>query len=77
MIWQEHTHTIVMVTNLIEEKVKCQRYWPDTGSQNFGPFVVTITEKEMFADYIIRFLEVKVCSAHMAVYYFYTAMCYI
>ena len=33
MIWQEHVHTIVMVTNIKEDKkVKCQQYWPDSDS---------------------------------------------
>ena len=61
MIWQEHVHTIVMVTNLKEDKkVKCQQYWPDSVSHRYGPFLVTITDQQVFADYIIRLLHVEV-----------------
>ena len=61
MIWQENVHTIAMVTNLKESnKIKCQQYWPDDGSKNFGPFIVTITDLQMFADYTIRLLQLEV-----------------
>ena len=61
MIWQEHPPTIVMVTNLKEDKkVKCHQYWPDSGSQSFGPFLVTITDQQVFADYTIRLLQIEV-----------------
>ena len=61
MIWQEHPHTIVMITNLKENnKVKCEQYWPDSGSKNFGPFLVTITDQQLFADYTIRLLQIEV-----------------
>ena len=61
MIWQERPPTIVMVTNLKEDKkVKCQQYWPDSGSQKFGPFQVTITDQQVFTDYTIRLLQVEV-----------------
>ena len=50
-----------MLTNLVEGgKVKCLQYWPDTDSKNYGPFEVTITDKQMFADYLIRVFTVKV-----------------
>ena len=63
MIWQEHTHTIVMVTNLKEDKkVKCQQYWPDSDSHRYGPFLVTNTEQQVFADYTIRLLQIEVGS---------------
>ena len=53
LIWQEHPPTIVMVT-------KCQQYWPESGKKDFGPFQVTITDQQIFADYTIRILSVKV-----------------
>ena len=50
-----------MLTNLVEGgKVKCLQYWPDSDSKNYGPFEVTITDKQMFADYLIRVFTVKV-----------------
>ena len=61
MIWQENVHTVAMVTNLKESnKIKCQQYWPDNGSKNFGPFTVTLTDQQLFADYIIRLLQLEV-----------------
>ena len=61
MIWQERPPVIVMLTNLKEgKKIKCQKYWPDSGSENFGPFTVTITDQQVLADYTIRTLKVTV-----------------
>ncbi len=61
LIWQERPPTIVMVTNLKEgNKKKCEQYWPESGSVSFGPFKVTLTEHQVFADYCIRSLQVTV-----------------
>ena len=61
LVWQERPRTIVMVTNLKEgNKKKCEQYWPDTGSKYCGPFKVTLTEQQVFADYITRTMQVTV-----------------
>ena len=61
LVWQERPLTIVMVTNIKEgNKVKCQQYWPDSGSKHFGHFKVTLVEYQVFADYVIRTLQVTV-----------------
>ena len=61
LVWQEKPPTIVMVTNLKEDKkIKCQQYWPDSGSKDFGPFHVTLIDQQIFTDYTIRNLQVKV-----------------
>ena len=61
LIWQERPITVVMVTNLKEgNKKKCEQYWPDSGSKSFGPFQVTLTEQQIFADYIVRTMKVTV-----------------
>jgi protein tyrosine phosphatase len=61
LVWQERSPTIVMVTNLKESnKKKCEQYWPVTGSSSYGPFKVTLTEQQVFADYTIRSMEVTV-----------------
>ena len=53
-----------MLTNLVEGgKVKCLQYWPDTDSKSYGPFEVTITDRQMFADYLIRVIQVEVSMA--------------
>ena len=50
-----------MLTNLVEGgNVKCLQYWPDTDSKSYGPFKVTITDKQMFADHWIRVFQVEV-----------------
>ena len=55
LVWQERPPTLVMLTNLKEgKKVKCHKYWPDSGSQSFGPFRVTITDQQILADYTTR-----------------------
>jgi len=51
-----------MVTNIKEgNKIKCQQYWPETGNKSFGPFQITITDQQVFADYTIRTFQVTVC----------------
>ena len=61
MIWQEHPHTIVMVTNIKEgKKIKCQRYWPEGVFEDFGPFRITLGDQQMFANFTIRLFQVEV-----------------
>ena len=61
LVWQEKPISILMLTNLVEgNKVKCHKYWPDSGSRSFGPFQITVTEQQMFANYTIRKFEVEV-----------------
>ena len=70
MIWQEKVCTVAMVTNLKEnKKIKCQQYWPESGSKSYGPFMVTITDQQVFADYTIRLLQLQVSTASMYVLY--------
>ena len=60
-MWQERAPSIVMITNLEERgKTKCQQYWPDSHTKNFGPFEVSITKEQILADYTIRNLTVQV-----------------
>ena len=64
MIWQEKVYTVAMVTNLKEnKKIKCQQYWPESGSKSYGPFIVTITDQQVFADYTIRLLQIQVSAS--------------
>ena len=61
MIWQEKCCTVVMVTNLKEDKkTKCHQYWSEDGSKSFGPFTITTTDQQVFADYTIRLLQLEV-----------------
>ena len=61
MVWQERSQSIVMVTNLVEgNRIKCHKYWPETGTLSFGPFNVTITGQQILADYTTREFSVQV-----------------
>ncbi len=61
LMWQERPPIIVMLTNLMENnKIKCQQYWPDSGSVSYGPFTVTITDQQVLADYTVRNLLLAV-----------------
>ena len=61
LIWQEKIQVVVMVTNLTEGHTKkCDQYWPEPDICNYGPFSVTLTEKIVYADFIIRKFRVRV-----------------
>jgi len=60
-VWQEKVKVIVMLTNVVEGgKRKCEQYWPDQEPQEYGPFTVTLADQQVFADYIVRTLNVMV-----------------
>ncbi|XP_019851757.1 PREDICTED: receptor-type tyrosine-protein phosphatase epsilon-like [Amphimedon queenslandica] len=63
LIWQEKPVSIVMVTNLKEgTKSKCEQYWPNSTGDNdhFGPFTVTLINEQVYPDFVIRQLNVKI-----------------
>ena len=61
LMWQEQVHVVAMVTNTVERgQKKCEQYWPEEGTQEYGPFKVTLTDQQVFADYTIRQLFVTV-----------------
>ena len=61
LVWQERVHIGAMVTNTEEKgQQKCEQYWPDEGTKKYGPFKVTLTDHQVFADYTIRQLFVSV-----------------
>ena len=63
LVWQERPPSIVMITNLEEGgKIKCQRYWPESGRCQYGPFEVTLTDEQIMTDYTIRKLGAQVSS---------------
>ena len=65
------SHTIVMVTNVKEDKkTKCQQYWPDSDSKEFGPFRITLADQQIFANYTIRLLQVEVSMACVNEYHY-------
>ena len=60
MAWQLHCPTIVMMTHLEEGRKKCERYWPEFGTVDYGPYTVTLAEQKILADYTIRKLTLTV-----------------
>ena len=63
MVWQEQVTLIIMLCNTIEgHRVRCQQYWPSSGSQNYGPFCIKLETQDRFADYTLRTFEIKVCA---------------
>ena len=64
MVWQERAPSIVMITNLEEGgKPKCQQYWPDSGTERYGPFQISSTKQQTLANYTIRKVTVQVYRA--------------
>ena len=62
-MWQEKVRIIAMVTNIIEGWTKkCEQYWPESASEgkSFGPFNLSLVEENIFADYTIRTIQIKV-----------------
>ena len=60
LVWQERPPSIVMITNLEEGgKIKCQRYWPESGRCQYGLFEVTLTDEQIMTDYTIKALKCK------------------
>ncbi|KAL3879734.1 hypothetical protein ACJMK2_032020, partial [Sinanodonta woodiana] len=62
MLWQYDVEKIVMLTGLFEGgKHKCELYWPEEGqTSTFGCVSVTLHDTDLFADYVIRTLEMSV-----------------
>ncbi|CAF1424981.1 unnamed protein product [Adineta steineri] len=75
MIWQEHVPVIVMITRLFEKnKSKCERYIPDSHSNQYGPFHVEIKSTIYRNDYEIRRLIITFENEQREIdHYWYTA----
>jgi len=55
MIWEQKCATVVMLTRLHENgRVKCHKYWPETGAALFGHYQVILHNETNFPDYILR-----------------------
>jgi len=65
-MWQERISIVAMVTSVVEGgQQKCEQYWPSQGTQEYGPFKITLTDQQVFADYTIRQLLVTVSAVYL------------
>ncbi len=59
MVWEKQSATIVILTQEREAgKVKCHRYWPSTGAENYGSLQVILHAVSEYPDYTLRELKI-------------------
>ncbi|OON23010.1 Protein-tyrosine phosphatase, partial [Opisthorchis viverrini] len=55
MVWNQNSVIIVALTDLIEQaEERCDQYWPNTGSHQYGDITVTKLETTDLAYYVVR-----------------------
>lgn len=55
MVWEQNTHTIVMLTQLVERgRTKCHRYWPGTEPSVYGDIAVEMIDENQKEDWTVR-----------------------
>ena len=42
--------------------MKCEQYWPDHGTQQYGEIVIKLIEVTELSDYVVRTFTVKAVS---------------
>uniref|UniRef100_H2YNA9 Tyrosine-protein phosphatase non-receptor type 20 n=1 Tax=Ciona savignyi TaxID=51511 RepID=H2YNA9_CIOSA len=75
MMWETKSSIIVMLTNLFENgKKKCQKYWPDFGTQrDFKQINVVCTQEEVIGCFVKRTFRIKLPEgAHDVTQFHYT-----
>jgi len=59
MVWEQHCPTIVMMTKLEERnRIKCDLYWPNHGTETYGNVQVTIVNIFELATYTTRIFQI-------------------
>ncbi|GAA54688.1 receptor-type tyrosine-protein phosphatase S [Clonorchis sinensis] len=60
MVWNQNSIIIVALTDLIEQaERRCDQYWPNTGSYQYGDITVTQLETTDLAYYVVRTFVVQ------------------
>ncbi|XP_065776878.1 receptor-type tyrosine-protein phosphatase H [Muntiacus reevesi] len=56
LVWEQQSHTLVMLTNCVESgRVKCEHYWPlDAQPCTHGPLQVTLMGEEVTENWTVR-----------------------
>jgi len=55
MVWEQHVHLILMLTNIEEyNKTKCAKYWPCEGSTNFADLTITHCNEKRYSGKIVN-----------------------
>ncbi|KFP77285.1 Receptor-type tyrosine-protein phosphatase eta, partial [Acanthisitta chloris] len=67
MIWSKNIYCIVMLTKCMEQaRPKCEQYWPDKQSKNYGGIVVTLVSEIVRPEWTIRDFTVEKSSSTVA-----------
>lgn len=60
MMWEQMSSVIVMLTKLEERgRRKCDQYWPERGTKNYGAIQVTLKETLHMSHYTVRKFMIK------------------
>ena len=64
MVWEQRSATIVMLTRLEERaRIKCDQYWPDSGTATYGDLTVTTVREDVLAFYTLRTFTLELLSS--------------
>ncbi|XP_070813531.1 receptor-type tyrosine-protein phosphatase eta-like [Pituophis catenifer annectens] len=60
MIWEKKIYTVVMLTKCVEQgRTKCEEYWPNKQSKNYGDIMVAMTSEIFLPEWTIRDFSVQ------------------
>ncbi|XP_072046564.1 tyrosine-protein phosphatase 10D-like [Amphiura filiformis] len=60
MVWENEIPTIIMNTNLVENgRVKCEKYWPDSGEAQYGRMTVKLISESDTQEWTVRTFELS------------------
>lgn len=68
MVWEQECASIVMLTKEREGgKIKCHKYWPESGASSYSSLQVILHAVSEFPDYILR--EFKIVNTRVCIIY--------